>query len=171
MSNNYYWRAVRRLAEKHGVSITKARRMDWEKEAERERKRRSEAHSTVRETRPKTKSVPDSKPDRRGIDSRTSGKPKTVKRKDKVLPKRIKPELKLKKYERIPTRRGGGTPYRGGGEEELFDESDFEGDDDYQEEWETDWEQDWPELDGLDDLDDFLDSIEYEDSDKYKEPS
>ena len=50
-------------------------------------------------------------------------------------------------------------------EEEMEDEEESV------EEWETDWENDYPELDDLDNIEDFLDSFEYEDSDKYKEPS
>jgi hypothetical protein len=165
-ANTYYWRAVRRLAKKHGVSITKARRMDWEKEAERERKRRSKAQTKLRKAK-RTKTppkilratVPSTKPH--------PGRKRIQKTPRTTIPTRVpKSKLKLRDYERIPTRRRGRTD-----EDELFDESDFEGDEDFQDEWETDWERDFPELDSLDDLEDFLEDFEYEDSDKYKEPS
>jgi hypothetical protein len=153
MANNYYWRAVRRLAKKRNISITKARRLDWEKEANAERKRRSKAAQSrvVRKVRKATlplrgKRVPKHDRSRYGI------------------PKRVLPDRKPAK--RVPSSRPA--PELIEEEEELFEEGTEEG---FEDEWETDWKSDYPELDDLDNLDDFLESFEYSDSEDYKEPA
>lgn len=67
-------------------------------------------------------------------------------------PKKVVPPLRFRRYEMIPV---------------TEDEGD---DDEFQEEWEDRWEEDFPELDDMDELEEFLDEFEESDSDKYKEP-
>jgi hypothetical protein len=148
--NTYYWRAIRRIAKRYGISITKARKRDWEKEARAEHKRRSAAH---RKTKPKRKPV--------------AKKPIAVKKKKKMAIPTRKPrytgggdaepqrELKIREYRAIV----------------LQDEDEIEADYEYGQEWESDWEDDYPELDDMDDLDGFLQDFDHEDSDKYQEPA
>jgi hypothetical protein len=162
MANNYYWRAVRRLAERLGITIRKARTLDWEKEANAERKRRSKAARKPKVRKPATRTTTPRKavrtpisrvrPKRSGSVPRRISKP--VSRKT-VSSARSKPELKIKDYGRMRS----------------MDEEDYEDDIEFTEQWETDWEQDYPDLDYLGDLIDFVDDFEHEDSDKYKEPS
>lgn len=159
-SNTYYWRAVRRLAERKGISISKARKLDWEKEANAERKRRAEArilsHGGGR-TKPVTKAgkVPSviSKPVRKGIPRKS--KQVVPSRRPPVPTRGHKPKLELTEYDRIT----------------MQDEEEFEESEDWQEEWEYEWQHDWEELNDLDDLEGFMEDFEYEDSDKYKEPA
>lgn len=163
MFNNYYWRAVRRIAKRKGITIAKARRLDWRKEANAERKRRSKSHRKVH--RPKPKRTRTTKPEIRHPVSRISsrGKSKIPRRVPKtdtgpVVPsRRPASKLKLKPYEEIRPR----------GEDIETEDDDIES----ETEWETDWESDYPDLDYFDELMDFLDDAEYADEDTYKEPA
>jgi hypothetical protein len=157
MANNYYWRAVRRIAEKRNISITKARRMDWEKEANAERKRRSKAARLVWKTRKP------SKPKRTSKRSIPVPGTKYKRTHTDTIPKRVPGH---RKPSPVPSSRPA--PELIEEEEELFEEGT---DEEFEDEWESDWKEDYPELDDLDNLDDFLESFEYEDDDKYKEPS
>jgi len=52
-----------------------------------------------------------------------------------------------------------------------MDEEEFEDDESWQEEWESGWNLDFPELDDMDDIDEFLIDFDHEYEDKYKEPA
>ena len=169
--NNYYWRAIRRIAKRYGIPISKARKRDWQKEVNAERKRRSAAARRVFEAR-KPKSKPAATRARkisRVRGKRTGALPKRVPGRStaKSVPtRRDVPKLKIKDYSRIRV-------------DEGEDDSDYGSDQDYasyqeqsyQEQWVDDYETDYPELDDLDNIDDFLDTFEYADSDQYTEPS
>jgi hypothetical protein len=164
---SYYWRAVRRIAKKKGITISKARRLDWQKEVNAERKRRSsqsKVHPTSKRSR-RTVPVP-STPLRKKVRTAVPSfrtKPGSIPRrvrtaskgKTKVPARTPTPKLKIREYERLRAK-----------DEEEYD--DIEG---FEEQWSADWEEDYPDLDYLDNLVDFLDEFEYEDSDKYKEPA
>jgi hypothetical protein len=154
MANNYYWRAVRRLAKKHDISITKARRRDWEKEANAERKRRSKAARLVWKTRKPPKPKRTTK--------RSIPVPRIYPKRTGTIPKRIPGH---RKPSPLPIRRPA--PELIEEEEEIFEGTDEE----FEDEWESDWKSDYPELDDLNNLDDFLESFEYSDSEDYKEPA
>lgn len=169
MTSTYYWRAVRRIAKRLGISIPAARKKDWQKEARAEFKRRSQAH--VRTPAPRTKApTKPGKPSGKHVGTGISRKRKKVRHPAKrdVFPKRTGSG---KPTPRSPIRKltGGGGP--------AFDEEEYEeyepGGDygEWEQTWEDDWEDLYPTLDDMDDLEEFLDDFEYEDSDKYKEPS
>ena len=156
--NSYYWRAVRRLASRKGISISKARKLNWKKEAENERRRRSDSQlrkttvSRVPGSR-KTVSIPQLSSKRPTVSRRpTSVHRKSVKT---VAPPIRQRELKIRDYDLI----------------EPMDEEEFEDDESWQEEWESGWNLDFPELDDMDDIDEFLIDFDHEYEDKYKEPA
>jgi hypothetical protein len=123
-TNTYYWRAVRRLAKRHGISITRARKLNWKKEANAERKRRSEARIlSLQRKRPR--SVP--------------RKPTIPKLAKKVPTRGHKRELELREYDRIPTL----------GEEEFEDAEEYQ--ETWEADWEAEWEElnDLDDLEGF----------------------
>jgi hypothetical protein len=168
VGNSYYWRAVKRLASRKGISIAKARKLNWEKEANAERKRRSVAQQlypsgrvppTRRTATPPVPGVHVPRAIQRSEPPRRRTKPPTPTRRKKVpVPSaRPKPELKIRDYGRFAPR----------------DEDDYEGEMKFQDKWEVEYADNerYAPLDYLDDIDDALDEWEHEDSDKYKEPA
>ena len=158
VKSTYYWRAVRRIAKRLDISIPAARKKDWQKEARAEFKRRSEAHvSTGKRQRHSRDSEPKRKPDKHvGVGIRGP-------KRKRHPAKRILPPTESRSITPAPIR-------------ELEDEEEYGGgdyvpEDEFTEEWVEEWQDDYPTLDSLDDLEDFLQDFEYEDSDKYKEPS
>jgi hypothetical protein len=154
MTSTYYWRAVRRIAKRKGISIPAARKKDWQKEANAERKRRSEPHlrQTIKRT-PKT-----SKP------RKPAHKPVgiTTKRKRRHPAKRVLfPKPKIHIIASGPVR-----------ELDEYEEEEAEEPEESESEqiWEEDWQNMYGTLDDMDELDTFLEEFEYQDSDNYQEP-
>jgi hypothetical protein len=177
VANNYYWRAVRRIAKRYGITIAKARRKDWETEANEERKRRTKGArkrrtkgagilrpTTTRSGRTVSPSAPHKKV-RTSVSGVHGTRGGTIPRRISTIRrgKTVPPYSPASELEDDDMDSGGG--YSGGGGGGGYDDEDLE------DEWESEWSEDYPELDYLDGLVDFMEDFEYADDDKYKEPS
>jgi hypothetical protein len=159
ISNSYYWRAVKRLAKQYGISIPKARKLDWQKEARAEQKRRSQSRLHPPQVSRRGTKVPTyvsrTPPKRRIADTRKRAGVVPPRRAGKVPTGRVGRELDLSPYDRIRMR----------------DDEEYEQEEDAETEWEEDWSEDWKDLNDLDDVEGFMDDFEHESGDKYKEPA
>jgi hypothetical protein len=160
MTSTYYWRAVRRIAKRQGISLSAARKKDWQKEANAERKRRSQAHLHETVKRDKRSHKP-AKPTHKPMGVGISRKRKTTRHPAKrVLHKRTR------------SRFTAPTPVR---ELTEYDEEEAEQIEEAESEFEQIWEDYWQDmyatLDDMDELDTFVEEFEYADSEQYKEPS